>query len=84
MRTKIFGDRSVEKFQIEDYLNDDSEIQALLNMVINDGTQETLMECIRAIARLKSIDLNLGDSFDSIQKTLKVVGYKFVVRRSDI
>ncbi|KPB55310.1 Unknown protein sequence [Pseudomonas coronafaciens pv. oryzae] len=42
------------------------------------------MECIRAIARLKSIDLNLGDSFDSIQKTLKVVGYKFVVRRSDI
>ncbi|RMT06746.1 hypothetical protein [Pseudomonas coronafaciens] len=74
----------MEKFQIEDYLNDDSEIQALLNMVINDGTQETLMECIRAIARLKSIDLNLGDSFDSIQKTLKVVGYKFVVRRSDI
>lgn len=74
----------MEKFQIEDYLNDDSEIEALLNMVINDGTQETLMECIRAIARLKSIDLNLGDSFDSIQKTLKVVGYKFVVRRSDI
>ena len=74
----------MEKFQIEDYLNDDSEIQALLNMVINDGTQETLMECIRAIARLKSIDLNLGDSFDSIQKSLKVVGYKFVVRRSDI
>lgn len=74
----------MEKFQIEDYLNDDSEIQALLNRVINDGTQETLMECIRAIARLKSIDLNLDDSFDSIQKTLRAVGYKFVVGRSDI
>lgn len=74
----------MKKFQIEDYLNDDSEIQALLNMVIDDGTQETLMECIRAIARLKSIDLDPDDRFDSIQKSLKAVGYKFVVSRSDI
>lgn len=74
----------MKKFQIEDYLNDDSEIQALLNIVIEDGAQETLMECIRAIGRLKSIDLNLDDSFDSIQKSLKAVGYKFVVKQSDI
>lgn len=74
----------MKKFQIEDYLNDDSDIQALLNIVIEDGTQETLTECIRAIARLKSIDLNLDESFNSIQKSLKAVGYKFVVNRSDI
>ena len=71
-------------FQIEDYLNDDADIQALLNIVINEGTQEGFIECIRATARLKSIDLNLDSDFDSIRKALNSVGYKLVVIRSDI
>ena len=71
-------------FQIEDYLNDDNDIQAILNIVINEGTQEGFIECIRAIARFKSIELNLDSDFDSIRKALNSVGYKLVVIRSDI
>lgn len=71
-------------FKIEDYLNDDSDIQALLNIVNNEGTPEGFIECIRAIARFKSIELNLGSDFDSIRKALNSVGYKFVVIPSDI
>ena len=71
-------------FQIEDYLNDDNDIQAILNIVINEGTQEGFIECIRAIARFKSIELNLDSDFDSIRKALNSVGYKFVVIPSDI
>ena len=74
----------MKDFQIEDYLNDDNDIQAILNIVINEGTQEGFIECIRAIARLKSIELNLDSNFDSIRKALNSVGYKLVVIRSDI
>ena len=74
----------MKEFQIEDYLNDDSDIQALLNFVIEDGTQDRLIEVIRAVAKIKSIDLNLDDGFDSIQRALKAVGYKFVVEALDI
>lgn len=75
---------TMKEFQIEDYLNDDSDIQALLNFVIEDGTQDRLIEVIRAVAKIKSIDLNLDDGFDSIQRALKAVGYKFVVEALDI
>ena len=74
----------MKDFQIEDYLNDDNDIQAILNIVINEGTQEGFIECIRATARLKSIDLNLDSDFDSIRKALNSIGYKFVVIQSDI
>lgn len=74
----------MKKFQIEDYLNGDSDIQALLNIVIEDGTQEHLIQCINAVARIKSIDLNLVDTFDSIQKALNAIGYKFVIEALDI
>ena len=74
----------MKDFQIEDYLNDDADIQALLNIVNNEGTPEGFIECIRAIARFKSIELNLGSDFDSIRKALNSVGYKFVVIPSDI
>lgn len=74
----------MKKFQIENYLKDDSDIQALLNIVIDEGTQDRLIECIRVVAKFKSIDLNLDNSFDSIQKALKAVGYKFVVKQPDI
>lgn len=74
----------VKDFQIEDYLNDDADIQALLNIVISEGTQEGFIECIRAIARRKSIELNLDSDFDSIRKALNSIGYKFVVIQPDI
>ncbi|MGP5442952.1 hypothetical protein [Pseudomonas helleri] len=74
----------MKDFRIEDYLNDDAEIQALLNIVINEGTPEGFIECIRATARLQSIELNLDSNFDSIRKALNSVGYKLVVIRSDI
>ena len=74
----------MKDFQIEDYLNDDADIQALLNVCINEGTQEGFIECIRAIARSKSIELNLDSDFNSIRKALNSIGYKFVVIPSDI
>lgn len=74
----------MKDFQIEDYLNDDADIQALLNICINEGTQKGFVECIRAIARRQNIELNLDSDFDSIRKALNSIGYKFVVIQSDI
>jgi len=73
----------MKEFLIEDYLNSDSDTQALLNIVIEEGSQQGLIACIRAIARVKSIDLNLDDSFVSIQKALQAIGYKFAVEKLD-
>lgn len=72
----------MKEFNVGDYLNSEADIQSLLEIVIEDKNEQVFITCIQAIAKLKKVDLDPIDSFDSVSRALKAIGYKFVVEKS--
>lgn len=72
----------MKEFNVGDYLNSEADIQSLLEIVIEDQNEQVLITCIRAIAKLKKIDIGSIDSFNSVSRALNAIGYKFVVEKS--
>lgn len=72
----------MKEFNVGDYLNSEADIQSMLQIVIEDQNELVLITCIQAIAKLKKVDLDPIDSFDSVSRALKAIGYKFVVEKS--
>lgn len=72
----------MKEFNVGDYLNSEADIQSLLEIVIEDQNEQVLITCIQAIAKLKKVDLDSIDSFDSVSRALNAIGYKFVVEKS--
>ncbi|AOE82006.1 hypothetical protein A7318_26450 [Pseudomonas lurida] len=72
----------MKEFNVGDYLNSEADIQSMLEIVIEDQNELILITCIQAIAKLKKVDLDPIDSFDSVSRALKAIGYKFVVEKS--
>lgn len=72
----------MKEFNVGDYLNSEADIQSLLEIIIEDQNELVLITCIQAIAKLKKVDLDPIDSFDSISRALIAIGYKFVVEKS--
>ena len=72
----------MKEFNFGDYLNSEAVIQSMLQIVIEDQNELVLITCIQAIAKLKKVDLDPIDSFDSVSRALKAIGYKFVVEKS--
>ena len=72
----------MKEFNVDDYLNSEADIQSLLEIVIDDQNEQVLITCIQAIAKLKKVNLGSIDSFDSVNRALNAIGYKFVVEKS--